>query len=291
MKRFILIVLAFLALLGVSLLLVPRRYLNTIAEEALVAEARRHKLRAHFDGFELTGSSFRAARMQLFSNPLLLGLDCDAPSVDVALLPILGGSLDGTLLCAPYGGSLHTRWQMPLQGGSGRVLFDASNLTLSEHPQIAAFGFSGGVLTITDGSLEIRENKVASLSTHVSLSKLGRSAPLTLSDFLPQLLPISIPAFEDLSLKGRVTLDQGVIEVQNLELASDWGRAVGSGRFSSTSREIDAKLQITLSDAGAQFLGPYLPLLPPGGLIASDRKIRLLVSGRVPMPRIEARRL
>lgn len=153
-----------------------------------------------------------------------------------------------------YGGTLKGETQ-PL-GKNSLLDITIDNVELGKHPQIAALGIQGGVITASGRGLRINPQQLPEGSFTLSLANLTPPSNLSLSESSPPVGPMNV------TTSG--SIEGGTLTLKSFEISSPLGLVESTGTFSglaSSSSKFSATTRISLADATMPSLVPQIKYL------------------------------
>jgi type II secretion system protein N len=284
--KFICISLLVVLCIGIfALISIPEKVYTDYLKQSIVSLAGERDLRLTYGNSHLSlKPSFTAYDLRTTIPRTFIFVAAD----EITLSPTLHtlATLLGTLNTAVklYKGTLVIDSQVPLLDVSaGRHTISAHQVTLGEHPQIAALGIQGGRLS---GTVQIAPEKTYG---DLSLAQLIIPRAITIPPKISGLaLPLTLPPITVRSLKGDFAIKGGDITISNLNLIATLLTCTGQGEVHKGQplNTVSGEVTCTLTEEGETVLGPYIMLASSGALPQGTRSFTVHVTGALKRPRI-----
>lgn len=259
---------------GGLLFFLLRGTLLDYAAQSGISIASSQGVRVTYTSLSPHGLGGQVKGLDIWVNKAFAGLTIDrltATAVGSALLFGRPESLfDGEMYGGTFSGTSKT------DGADTTGSFEMTKVALAKHIQLAGLGVRNGLLDIKVPQFEVKGGRLSKLTGQVSIINLETLAPV-----LP--LPIKVPALTS----GKASFDTEsnglVTAITNLKFEASIGRLSGElkGQHDPASgrvRTANGRLNVSLADEGAAFLGPYLPLVSNNRLVATDRDFEVTIS-------------
>lgn len=283
-KKLLYLILGCVALLLITLFSIGSERYNSYIEQKLIALARTANLPISIQGFRFGVPTLRLTQLdtKIPLRPIPFAITAEDITFTPSYLSFLTSSKSLKLTGTLYTGTLETVLKYSTADKS-TIAFDLNNLSLAAHPQIAGLGIKSGTLSVHSEALEFYKQESPTGALDIALTDLTTIGALTLEPAVTNLpLPLVIPPLANGALQAAVLMKPGRIDLSDLSFTSTWGSITGSGQCAldgtEAIRAFKAELQVSLSAAGLQHFGSFLPLLS-NQLTAQQREFRLIVSG------------
>lgn len=225
-------------------------------------------VRVSYSSLSPHGIGAEVRGLDIWITKAFLGVNVDRLTASTAFgLNLLRATPETFLDGEMYGGTF--RGTSAVSGTKTSGSFEMNKISLAKHPQIAGFGVRQGTLDMKVDSFEISEDKLSALKGSISLEGLE-----TLPPILP--LPIKVPAISNGKGSADFESDGKSSMISNLIFDTNIGKVAGEIRATVNPNTAQlssgsGKLQISLTNEGSSFIGPYLPLISQNRLTATDQ--------------------
>ena len=193
----------------------------------------------------------------------------ESGTLDLRLLPLLALRAHTDLALRAYDGVIKTDAQSSLIGDTVSGACDIMNLSLARHPFLSGYSIRGDLSVKAQGKVDAHESRNEALrsakaSGVISIENGSYSGGHTIHGL------IKLPEVRNVSATAEVTLENLHIELPKLSLDSSLGSLSGKGYITFNEQGVPQRMNIraaiTLSEIGAQEIGPYFASLSRGDI-------------------------
>ena len=161
---------------------------------------------------------------------------------------------------------------------------EGDGISIAQHPQLNALGIENGNLLFNFQRID------GGVRGEFELSDVSKPSPTILQPILTGLpLPLSIPAVNNLTVRGNVSMREELLTLSSLAISSSLGNCSGEAQIDqlANGKPIHSQVECTLSPDGLKAFGAFLPILSKGKISSTSSSFKVLVEGGLAHPKIE----